>query len=167
MAEGENPTRRYKWFRPRQAARGSITLGNVTNYSTVALFNSSSGAHYLVIRDYETIFADPGGLTSIGYVQGQLGTAGGVKTPLVPGEAVPPGILTSLDSATLLTLDWPLPWMGGAMNNSSAWWPHNFPFAVLPPGWSFVLQDNAVGSGLAQLNVMWEAILADELDFAW
>jgi hypothetical protein len=51
---------------------------------------------------------------------------------------------------------------GGAANQ----WPHDFPMAIIPPGWSFTVQD-PVSTEVCALSFFWEAIFAEELDYLW
>jgi hypothetical protein len=157
--EGENPTRRYKWFRPRQAARGFADTNAGSNFPTYYLFNNSTAAQYLVVRAISGQFGN--GL-ALAYVQGNPGVALGTITPLIPGTAALPGLLTFLDAAAAITPDGGGPSYQTATQGTS--WNHEFPIAILPPNWSLAIADLG-GSQPRAVSVFWEAIFADELDF--
>ena len=158
--EYENPTRRYKWFRPRQAARGSITPATNVNYPTAALYNDSSGPQLLMVRLVSCVSPN-GGTMGLIAQQGTIGAAGGIISPFVSGEAKPPGALYALDGAALVVSDFVMATYTGS-------WPENgaMPVAVLQPGWSLVAQSNSL-TDKAQFGFMWEAISVDELDFIY
>jgi hypothetical protein len=158
--EDYNPLRRYKWFRPRQAMRGVIGITPSTNYGTVSLFNNSTAAQLLVVRDFFVI-TGTAGIVDIILYQGSLGSAGGQMQPVVSGDAVTAGQLYSLDDASILTADYAV---NTAYNQPR--WGHEFPFQILQPGWSLVFQF-ATKTVLIDLSIMWEAILAEELDYLW
>jgi hypothetical protein len=155
--EGENPTRRYRSFRPRQASR-AVGSTAATNWATVRLYNNSTGSHYLVVRDW-TFWT---GSTSIAFASGQ-GSIGTVPTtgitPLVAGTAAIPGQILVNDDATQINSDWATNDAGGQVS-----WMHDYPFAILPPNWWLAAQGRIQGSAI-NVAFLWEAILADELDY--
>lgn len=158
MAEGENPNRRYKWFRPRNAARGVITLTGPTNNATLSLFNNSTGPHVLIVRAF-MVSMTTAHLALVARQQGAQGTQGGQVVPLVAGEGARAGQLYSLDTATALTPDYLVP----AQFN----WPAfglDLPFEVLLPQWSLSFQDTTAAETM-RLAVLWEAVQADQLDY--
>lgn len=161
MAEGDQGTRRYKWFRPRQAARGQGFISGPTNYGTVALWNSSTAAQIMVVRALRVLTSSQD-TPSVCYLQGSIGGTAGVVQPLVPGDAAPPGKITSLDDATQITPDW---WFS-LPSSGDDWWPHNFPFAILLPNWSLVVQANSKAEN-CRVSFLWESITEDQLDYFW
>jgi hypothetical protein len=156
--EGQNPTRRYKWFRPRQAARGTENAG-ATNYATVRLYNDSTGPVILVVR--EVVWLTGAGTLSIAMGQGSIGVAGafGSIQNLIPGTARIPGKLLVNDDAALQVPDYVF-----STGAPYASWLHDFPFTVIPPNWHLAMQNRSQGVSCL-VGVMWEAILADQLDF--
>lgn len=154
--EGENPTRRYKSFRPRQAMLGSYLSTAPTHTATISLFNNSTGAQYLVVRDLfiPTVSAAP---AFVSQQQGQIGTTAGLQQPVVSSNAALPGLVFFNDTTTVYNSAWL--WSNGSFS-------HEFPLAVLLPGWSFVVQARTGAQALA-VGFIWEAIFADELDFAF
>lgn len=156
--EGRNPTRRYKWFRPRQAAWGQISLASPTNKATLSLFNDNLGTQYLVVRTFQ-IQATAAHNISIQHQKGSFGTSGGNISSFVTNDAKKAGALYSLDTATALAPRWQT-----VANANTLPWPIDIPFAVLLPGWSLSFQDQTSAETMI-LNIMWEAIEADELDF--
>lgn len=156
--EGENPTRRYRSFRPRQAARGVITLTGPTNNATLSLYNNSSGVHVLVVRAF-MVSSTVAHLVLVARQQGAQGASGGTIVPGVTGDGARAGLLYSLDTATAITPDYLVP--------SQFNWPAfglEFPFEVLQPGWSLTFQDTTAAETM-RLAVIWEAVQADQLDF--
>jgi|SRR6266481_1263959 len=156
--EGENPTRRYKWFRPRQAARGAIQLSGPANHATLSLFNDSKSTDVLVVRQF-LVSGGSNGLVAVALMQTAQGSAGGAIVPVVSGERRLSGALYSLDTAVLITPDYYLDF-----GDDATIWPIVLPFQVLEPNWSLVFQD-LNNAQTMQLSILWEAIEADELDF--
>ncbi len=156
--EGQNPTRRYKWFRPRQAARGAVTGFFATNYATISLFNTSQGPHVLVVRDFRVI-SNSGGNFVVANVQGSLGSAAGTVANLFPADGAMPGQTYRFDNPNTLTADYGFQTSSGFMG-----WPHDLPFGFIQPGWSLAFQSTSTGQTIG-LAFLWEAIGIDELDF--
>ena len=157
--EGENPTRRYKFFRPRQAARGYISVSGGSAFPSVYLFNPTS-THYLVVRDFQPVVGS-GSLLYIASVRGKTGTQGGTIHAFVGDTTTPAGQLWSDNAATALTPDN----LQRDTGNSSMW-SHDFPIGIVGPGWSMVFQQ-AVSTTTLELALIWEAILPDELDWSY
>jgi hypothetical protein len=156
--EGENPTRRYKSFRPYQAARGGITATQTsTNYATLSLFNDSRVAQLLVLRSAGLAWSN--GAITRGYNQGALGTHVGTEFPFIADRGQPPGQIYYQDAAAVLPRM--IPWTPGA--STADYGP--IPIAILGPGWSFVLQINALAASITYADLMWEAVALDELEW--
>ena len=156
--EGENPTRRYKWFRPRQAMEGALApQATATNFATVSLYNDSRVSHYLVVRSLGLQLN--GNFPTKIMHQGTLGSHLGTEAPLIPAEARLPGLIYYGDQAAAE----PGAQIYEFQSNSRDY--TILPFAVIPPGWSWGFQTNTVAGTLAYFNLLWEAIFADELDF--
>jgi hypothetical protein len=141
---------------PRRCARGTVPEFTPTNLGTVALFNNSSGAELLLVLAVALeSTAQP---LYIGFTQQKLGTVQTTAGPLMSGEAMPPGQVTKLDTASALigdvwtnsnivltsTLNSPLPW------------------AVLQPQWSFFIQDTGTGDPMGA-SFIWQAVHTDDL----
>jgi hypothetical protein len=164
VAESENPTRRYKWFRPRQAARATYYNPGFTNFfATVDLYNNSTGPYYLVVRALR-ISSFSGALQgTLYYARGQ--TTGSYKNgvPLVPSSATPPGLVGQAAIAAIpANQDFAFEQAASVDN----FWNHDFPLAVLEPGGALVCSNKVVTVDL-QVAFIWEYITADELDFIW
>lgn len=158
MAEGENPTRRYKSFRPHQASRGGITATQTAvNFATVSLFNSSTATQLLVLRSCGAAFS--AGNILRGYNQGPLGSHQGTEFPLFPDVGSFPGQIYFQDAAAVLPRM--IPWVIGG--DTADYGP--LPIAILPPRWSFVLQSDTAGVSITYADFMWEAVWSDQLDF--
>jgi hypothetical protein len=157
--EGENPGRRYKFFRPREAARGYISVAGGSAFPSVYLFNNSS-SHYLVVRDFQTQVGS-GSLIYLASVRGHTGTQGGTIHPYVADMAQPAGQLWSDNAATAISPD-------NLQKNTgnSPIWGHDFPIGVIAPGWSMVFQQE-ISTATMEIGIIWEAILPDELDWLW
>lgn len=155
------PKRRYKEFRPRQGARGMKQTTVPTNLATVGVFNNTTGAQYIVIRDI-TANGTASDLIACTYANSQVGSSVGLVHQLVPSMANQVGIIASIDTATVYPGDYII-----ALSNTGVWqWDHDFPFAVLEPGWSLVFQDQTAAHAL-EISCVWETINSDELDWVW
>ncbi len=164
--EGENPTRRYKWFRPRQAARFWNPHENVASaYTTLYLYNNSTGPHVLVVRDIYP-FSSNDNVCYFAYERGFSGSVTGTIVSLYPGEALPPGQLYYEDRASAISPDYQFPLTITGNPNPQLNWNHNFPFAVIPPGWSLVLQNGGTADGLGVAG-FYEYVTIDQIDFNW
>lgn len=159
--EGVNPTRRYKWFRPRQAVRAHFLTVTPANWATLALFNNSTGSQLLVVRDYGIDpFSTAAGV--IFFQQGKFGTLqAGDVTPIVPSGGALPGQFYYDDEATARSTA-----QIGAVSGTPQQWVHDFPFWIIEPNWSLVFQSNTIGQAVG-VFVGYEAIFADELDYAF
>ena len=157
--EGENPTRRYKWFRPRQAVTGSFSTPTPTNWATIWLYNDSTAGQVMVIRN---VTINPNLNAGLQYFErkGKSGIlqAGGLHN-YIQETAKLAGVFYYSDEATQFTDD-----ILGASIASPVTWNHEFPFRILQPGWSLVAQALSSGANCG-LIATWESIEADELDF--
>lgn len=161
MDDFSNPSRRYKDFRPRQASRAFKASGVPVNLATLSLFNNTTAPQYLVVRDIE-IAGTVGDSAALSYQRLQIGTAQGKVQPLVPSMPAPPGLLASIDTATVYAGDFTA-YLGPQGNY--IWW-HDYPVAVIEPNWSLVLQCSAATHAL-NVSLVWEAIAPEELDFTF
>lgn len=159
MSDYENPGRRYKWFRPRDAMRGEFNQGSPTNFATVYLYNNSSGQYYLVVRAIE-VAAGAGTVINIAYVQGVVGTAGGTVQRVVPTDAPLAGTLARQDLTPVLTPDFIL----RCDQQGGAYWQHDFPIAIIPPGWNLGVCNTTSAQGNT-VSFLWEAVFPDQLDW--
>lgn len=142
----------------RRCARAAISdTGEATN-TTIGLFNNSLGPELILVWQMGVNEVTIG-IPQTSYQQVQpFGTV--VPTvSVVPGDAPPPGILSSGDSAVLYTPDYYPSIAAGAPG-----WPATFPFAVLQPGWSLITQIVGGGTGALSVCFFWEAILSKYFD---
>lgn len=161
MAEGDQGTRRYKWFRPREAVRGFGNQSSNTNNANVSLYNNSTGAQLLVVRGYR-VSASAALSVDSAMVQGNPGGTLGNRQELMPNQATNPGVILINDFSAALTGTWRVIVPSG----DDTYWPHNFPFALIPPGWA--LQFQGIGTGTSmRVDFLWEAITIDQLDYFW
>jgi hypothetical protein len=159
--EWYNPTRRYKHFRPREAARALKAQGTPTNKATISLFNNSTGPRVLVVRDF-TLNGTAADVIATSYQQQQIGTSQGFVASLLPSQPPPSGLLASIDTATAYAGDYQL-----ALSSLGIFvWQHDFPYAVIEPNFSLVFQCTTTAHALTA-SLVWEAISIDELDWFW
>src|SRR5215472_7552794 len=119
-----NPARKYKDFRPRQAARGSKTTAVPTNRATISLYNNSTGTFVLAVRDF-VIGGTAADTIAISYQGGQIGSSQGLVASFLPTDAIQPGLIASIDTLTVYAADYTVP-----LNTTGEWeWFHEFPFA--------------------------------------
>jgi hypothetical protein len=154
-----NPRRPYRFFHPRQAMRGRATTGTPTNRATVGLYNNSTGRSTLAVRDV-TISGTASDTVAIQYVQTQVATTAGQQAALVANEAITPGLMAWIDTATAYSGDY----IAALTAQGAFWWQHDYPFAVVQPGYSLIFQDTTVAHALT-VSLIWEAIEIDQLDW--
>lgn len=136
--------------------RGAVVITSPTHFATAALYNNSTGAYVLVVRDLNAV---TNGFPIVASLHGTIGTHTGTEAPLITGEAVGPGLVYSLDDASAITPDYAL----GSFTQF-----HDFPYAVIYPGWSLVVQDTVAAVTVpAPYAFIWEYIEPDELDWLY
>jgi hypothetical protein len=156
-----NPTRRYKHFRPREALRGSKGVAAPTNHATISIFNDSTGPRILVLRDI-LVTGTANDLVATSYQPGQIGTSQGLVAPYLPSSGTLGGKIAGIDTATAYAADYTI-----ALSSLGAYeWYHDFPYAVVEPGFSLVFQAITVAHATT-VSAVWESISIDELDFFW
>jgi hypothetical protein len=162
--EGINPSRRYKWFRPRQAVRGhSDFTSGVNRYNIQGVQNNSNGSHVLVVRDWIIMAAAVGGGAGGWYAsQTSPGTSGSLSIQNYMATAGQlPGTMVAGDSATS---NYPNVWLNQINPGQFLSWPHDWPFGVVEPGWC-LLWVSAGQNISAGVSMIWEAIPIEELDY--
>ena len=129
-----------------------------TNNATLGLFNNSQGAELLIVW---VAYPALNIINSCGFglFQGSIG--GTVIRPqaLYTTGAPTAGIVTKLDTATNYSLYqfWDL-----GMSPPTAM--HvNLPWAILDPGWSFIIQDQKAGDTFGA-NVVWQSVFPEEIE---
>lgn len=142
---------RYSDFWPLQGMKGAGT-GTGANFPTVALFNNSTGANYLVVRENFTI-ATTAFVLQGGYVQGRLSGTNFPAQPLVPTEKLQAGLVDFSNQAAALAEI--------SLYGNSAWF-HDFPLAIIPPGWSWAWQSASAGDTI-KVSFQWEAVDAQQI----
>lgn len=153
-----NPTRPYKYFRPRQAARGNVNLASSVNFATCLLTNASTGAFYLVLREWR-LSSGAANTVRVASTKALTATATGVTVPMVPDMAAPDGVMGSVDAATQIVADYRIVIPAGA----DQWYQHDYPFGVIPPQWSLAFQAQTAAQALV-LSAVWESVAEEELD---
>jgi hypothetical protein len=163
MVEGDPGTRRYKWFRPRQAYRGGAPVTNPGGgkFATISLYNASTGPLVLVVRDLNW-GSTSGAAASLGYKQGRLSGTAGVVTPLFPGDHAGAGLVDFQAAAAVLVGEYA--YESPALTQGA--WPHDFPLAIVPPGWAFFVCNQSAASPMGA-GLIWEEVSIDELEFMY
>ena len=142
----------------RRCARGRITdAGEATN-TTISLFNSTASSELILVWQMlpDTTVQEALGIS---YQQIPQMANLGVVQAIVPGDAPPPGLLTSGDQPAVFTPDW-----APSALSASVYCPATFPLAVLQPAWSLVFQPIGGGTGALGVDLFWEAILPKYFD---
>jgi len=142
----------------RRCARGSVPFTNVSTNGTSVLYNNTASSEFILVWQLQLIEVDAPPL-GISYVQGEIPTTLVPVEAIVPGDAPPPGLLGYLDDPTI----YPPTWQQTPTVNQT-YWPATFPFAVLQPNWSLVMQNNSVDTPTPSVNLFWEAILPKYFD---
>lgn len=156
-----NPTRRYKHFRPREAVRASKAVAAPTNHATISIFNNSTGPRILVVRDL-FVQGSANDLVAMSYQTGQVGSSQGLVQPYLPSSQTLAGLIAGIDTLTVYAADYTI-----ALSSLGTYeWYHDFPWAVIEPGFSLVVQAVTVAHATT-VSAVWEAVSIDELDFFW
>lgn len=156
MKQGIGGTKPYKNFHPRQAARGTITPITPTNFGTMSLFHNGPANTVIMLRDYQLYFT--GNLVSgfgVAYQQKRLTGTPGTVAPIDPTAGTIAGLVDYSDQASKLTWDWEL--SQSATVNQLGQWFHDYPFAMLLPGWSICFQ-NVVSAKSVSGAFIWEVV---------
>ena len=136
-------------------------LTAVTNLATFFIYNNTTGAQLLVVRDL-TLNGAAGGTYVASYVLGPQGAGPGKVQQMVPSNPVQVGVITSQDATVAFPGDYVV-----ALSTTGVWeWEHDFPFAVLEPNWTLVFQNPALGNP-GSVSAVWETVYEDQLDYAW
>lgn len=142
----------------RRCARAASVDSGEANNTTFALYNNSLGPELILVWQIN-YYSAAGNPIQLSYQQmGPLGTVSSTVN-VVPGDAPPPGILSSGDSLTVFSPDF---FLGAVVVTQG--WPATFPLAVLLPGWSLVIQNQGGGVAENGVSVFWEGILSKYFD---
>lgn len=142
----------------RRCARARILDAGESTNTTLALTNNSASSELILVWQLLTDGMDSG-VFQCSYQQIAPFVTNGVVQAIVPGDAPPPGLLTSGDWPTVFPADWSPP-----NSADGTYWPATFPFAVLQPAWSLVMQVSGGGTAPLSANIFWEAILPKYFD---
>lgn len=137
----------------RRCARGlTLNLGTA-HHTTLQLYNNSNSAELLLLWQVLPISTgEPN--CFVGYNQIPVFAGATAGACMMPGDALPPGLLASGDTLALLPFDSAL-----TPTSIAFAWPATFPLAVLPPGWSLTFQNATLATGGIGLAFVWEAML--------
>lgn len=129
------------------------------------LFNDSRGPELLLVHAIEVSNTSGNdGPQGVGYFYGSSGTSQ-ANIPIFPGQAVP-GVILFDDTTTIYTPDFYFGFNLVAnpnLNQFENGWRHEYPFAILPPGWSLVVQ-NTIAGNVGNAEFFWEAIEAERFE---
>jgi hypothetical protein len=141
----------------RRCARAAAFPPQNTDNDTIALYNNSAAAELLLVWNVNGASIE----AAVGTSYQQIGPLATQSTTVavVPGDAPPPGILSTDDIVTLYPPDFYI-----GIPTAGFGWPATFPFAVLLPGWSLVFQLFGGGAYLGGISLWWEAILPKYFD---
>lgn len=153
--------RKYAEYMLRHAARGT---GNITavNHATFALFNNSTSGRFLVVDDWSWDDTTSTANFMSTYSRTRLTGSAGTAVTVFPESGAVPGLIDVSDQAVQLTADGQFK----GPTNVDRYWPHEFPYAVVPPNWSFVLQDFN-GAHSVQVNFWWIALFPLEFEYLY
>lgn len=131
---------------------------NGTNFGFISLYNDSVAPYVLAVHDTsgDSLNAiSPAGWTVQQGIQGSNPVNG---NPMVTGRQRMQGQVYQGNLAVLPTMTLPLLGPFGQY-----FWPHEFPFIVLTPGWSLTMYGNTAGSQF-DWGFIWQVLTPDELD---
>lgn len=126
----------YPHIRATKLARikAESEAGSDTRF--IALFNDSAGAELLVVRDFTLRMAgetDP--IAFFLSLNSKPGDHFAYGTYILTGESRPPGE-TRIGTVTSNAYDW---FTSSVSDTVPVWWAHEYPIAILKPGWSLVV----------------------------
>lgn len=148
------------YVNPRRCARGQFDWTSAVNFAATGLFNNDS-TKLLRVLDFDlqstnafATYVTKTRLTS---------KAQGTVVPVVTDEPTPPGLIDTQDIAAVPTVDYFPGLLVSVGFQGSAWMGHNYPFAVIKPGWTFVaISENS--SGTPNVSFFWDWVWPDELE---
>lgn len=150
----------YPKLRLRHCARGKIGLASPSSGAVAYLFNNSTGRDLLAVWHVSALIELVPYATLVGAIQGHNGNAGGATGTLVTGETAMPGALYVDDTATPPASDFYVP-----QNYSGAdSWPHDYPLAILQPGWSLFLAIPGATGAQFNASFLWQRCGAEDID---
>jgi len=144
------------WIRQAYFAGGFY---NGANSPTFGLYNNSP-TQYLVVRALELAIYNNQAVVEVGPVKGQVSGSNLTVTSLSFDTGLPTGLLTSSGqtSSPLGSAFWAVD------IGSSTWsWIHDFPVAVIQPGWSLVAYNSTNAANMGS-GWWWEAVEIDQLE---
>lgn len=145
---------REYYISPLRLKRGAASLAALAaNFNTISLFNDGQGQFILLLRDI-MVSSGPAGNMQAGYFKGTIGTVQTTQVTIIPEATQLPGSIYTQTATTVpgtVTEFW-----GGAATGNNPWF-HNFPFAALPPGWSYFVSNGAVNQS-ATVSFVWECV---------
>lgn len=146
----------YRGIRFERAMRSAYAPGAPTNQSTHLLYNNSANS-FLVVRSIIVAFTSGSMWSFIGQQQGSSGTHSGTEAHLWPGHSIGPGQHFYQDITTISSIIGLL----GIVYSPNWWGP--LPFALLPPGWTLIVQ-GSVSAQTMQVSFIWEYVNSDQLN---
>src|SRR5271163_113123 len=134
----------YTKIDPRRSAwGGGLSAASASNFSYVALNNTSQIGRYLVVRDFAISLVTAMDVHLSIAQQTFPGTVQ-VSFPLVPIDRQPAGAIVASNQAATIASGYNYQMAA----NLNVFWPHDFPFALLPAGWSIIAIGNTVNQSI-------------------
>lgn len=128
-----------------------LTAAIAGNYPTLSLFNNSQVSEFLVVW-YVNAFVSADYTVRWGVTNQQLSGTAESTFNIFAGQAPLAGALKFVDSATLYAL-------AGMMlygNTETGGLVGEMPFAILPPGYSFLVQNQTAAASLGA-SIIWQS----------
>lgn len=145
------------WHKPARMAYASNTSANVSNFNFVSLFNDSNGPYLLAVHDAFLVGSNAAAVQGFVVGSSKLGSSPVQGISLLTGEGAIPGQVLSGFVAALPTVGL-FNWCQGVSG-----WLHEWPFAVLRPGWALTMYPQAVNTAI-NAGFIWEYLTPDELE---
>jgi hypothetical protein len=128
-----------------------------TNKATHSLTNNTNANDFLIVRSVN--FAGNNNVAAVlsAVSKTLLGSSLGTVNHMLPDHAAGPGLHYYADTATGITADF-VPGI-----TQVGFWSHEYPIAVLPPGFNLAIQ-LSVGAVALGVGFLWEYVKPEELD---
>ena len=145
-----------------RAAWGHFITQATANHNTWALKNNAPTVELLLlwrlIQDTNNFgdswnFSVTQNLTLLTPVSG---------TPVIPTDPTPPGQIGYVNTIASLPNNFQM-----TPNSIFELFPNVYPFAVIPPGWAFCIQDSTALGGPIGASAFWEAITPEEFEYLY
>jgi hypothetical protein len=128
------------WYNPRNMAMcGGAVTATAAQFPTIALFNNSAYAHNILVTDWQLSQQNPG-RWFIGAYNTNIGGTVQTSQSMFPNISIKAGVVTFVSEVSETFAGFG--YCTSAAGSAFAFWPHDYPFMVLSPGWSLIMQNN-------------------------